>query len=124
LDQGTLISAKEILRLGNHKKVKVRNTDGASPKAPFRYPNLLISVSILPSDVGRYFHSFPLASEIRDYFYFFYNGAWSEFKQWILFSLHIETCHLIDDWGAFGRSYEETMNKLLVIEHLLKSVGF
>eukprot|EP01042_Synura_sphagnicola_P012491 gene12491-15892_t len=82
-DQASLDAASTALVAGGSSKVKCRLTldptatglNDSTPDAPFRYPSLHDMLNLVRrgsylalTDVGRYFHTFPLAVEIRRWF--------------------------------------------------------
>ena len=96
------------------------------------------------TDIGRYFHTFPLAVESRRFFRIrhkgrdltyarcpfgyklcpYYCSTWSaEFKLWFR-ALGIETAHMVDDWVTVGSSLDEARSKLKSMEDLLLQTGF
>lgn len=159
VDQNTMDSATAALVSRGSSKVKCRLTldptatgvNDASPDAPFRYPSFhdmldLVSPNCFMAltDIGRYFHTFPLALESRPYFQIeykrqtyhyarcpfgyklcpYYCSAWSaEFKQWFR-AEGIDTAHMVDDWLTTGHSHQQALAKLRTMEALLVDTGF
>ena len=158
-DQDSMDKASDaLLRLGS-SKIKCRMTldpsatgvNNASPDAPFRYPSVHDMLDLVSkdcflalTDIARYFHSFPLSIESRQFFMVEYQGqryqytrcpfgyklcpyycsSWSaEIKLW-LSAAGITTAHMVDDWLTTASSREEAATLLAKIEELLTSVGF
>lgn len=159
VDQASMdLATDRLLRLGS-TKVKCRLTldpsatgvNNASPDAPFRYPSIHDMIDLLShncfmalTDIGRYFHTFPLSPEIRSVFRIRYQGVlyeyarcpfgyklcpyycstWSaEFKCWFN-AIGIRTAHMVDDWMTVGKSEKEAKDNLTRMEQLLIETGF
>lgn len=158
-DQASMDAASTALLALGSTKVKCRLTldptatglNDATDDAPFRYPSLhdmldLVrpGCSLALTDIGRYFHTFPLALESRPWFRVsyadtlyeyarcpfgyktcpYYCSAWSaEIKLWLQ-AIGITTAHLMDDWLAVAPTNEEAADLLRRIEDLLVSAGF
>jgi hypothetical protein len=157
-DQWTMNEANRKLLIINQSKIKARITtdftasgiNRASYSPAFQYPSLLDGIQMLfrgcymgKTDITRYFHSFPLASESRwlcevrfqghAYQYGrcpfgyttcpYYCSTWSaEFKLWLA-NRGIETAHLMDDWLVVDHSYPTLLNKLEVVHHFFADIG-
>ena len=159
VDQPSLSSANHSLLSQGHPKVKVRiTTDCSAPgtnratfSPPFSYPSLQDGIKIIKrnsylgkTDIGRYFHSFPLSFSIRHLFRIFFCGmlymyacccfgftlcpyycsTWSaEIRRWML--KHVGNCaHMVDDWLFVGMTYDETHHLLSLAANILTTVGF
>jgi hypothetical protein len=158
-DQASMDTASAALLALGSNKVKCRLTldpsatglNDATADAPFRYPSLHDMLDMVRpgfalalTDIGRYFHTFPLARESRPWFRVSYAGTlyeyarcpfgyktcpyycstWSaEIKLWLQAS-GIPTAHLMDDWLAVAPTEPLATDLLGRIEDLLVSAGF
>jgi hypothetical protein len=132
-NQPSLSRASDLLVAAGYPKVKCRLTtdltatgiNAASYSPPFRYPSLGDVLRVVrrdgfltTGDVSRYFHSFPLALEARQYWTVewgniiwayarccfghtacpYYASTWSaEFRQWAL-AIGLDPAFMMDDW--------------------------
>ena len=158
-DQSSMDAASAALLAIGSSKVKCRMTldptatglNDATPDAPFRYPSLADFIDLVRpnsylalTDIGRYFHSFPLALDARPWFRVSYNdtifeyarcpfgfkscpffcSAWSaEIKLWFAAD-GITTAHLMDDWLTVAQSHTDASRVLTRMEDTLRSAGF
>ena len=95
-------------------------------------------------DVSRYFHSFPLASESRNWFTLVWLGLYyvysslpfgltscpyftsaftAEFSLWFL-ALGITAAFLVDDWLVAAPTLSEAKTKISTIAKVFKAIGF
>ena len=159
VDQSSLTKASDILVSKRQPKIKARITtdptstgiNQAAYSPAFSYPSLSDGLMLLyrccwlaKADIGRYFHSFPLAVECRDLFQVWYREQlWhyarcffgftacpyycstfsAEIKAWLEF-LGVETAHMMDDFLLAGDSLEEAQKKMEVLIEVLESIGF
>lgn len=161
-DQASLTAATLQLTSMGQPKIKSRITtdvsatgiNNAAYSPPFMYPSLQDGLRLIrrggylgKADIGRYFHSFPLAYEARKYFNVefelqgcrqwtyvrcpfgfspcpMYASTWSaEIKLWFA-SNGIETAHLMDDWLVAADGESEVKAKLDKLSQILISCGF
>lgn len=158
-DQESMSSASSKLIAMAEPKIKCRITldptatgiNRATLDVPFRYPSISDFIAIVRkdailglTDIGRYFHSFPLAAESRDllsveyqgqpYHYArcafgyrlcpYYCSTWSaEFKTWFR-HLGIPTAHMVDDWLTVASTDPLTRQQIQRIEAIFKDIGF
>ncbi len=158
-DQASLTRASEFLVSKGHPKIKARiitdptstGINSAAYSPAFSYPSLADGLQLLyrscwlaKADIGRYFHSFPLALECRDLFQVYYREQlWhyarcffgytacpyycstfsAEIKAWLK-SVGVETAHMMDDFLLAGGTLEEAHKKMEVLISVLESAGF
>lgn len=158
-DQSSLSTASQSLISMGLPKIKSRiitdvtatGINGAAYSPPFRYPSFQDGLRLISkgcfmgkTDVGRYFHSFPLATLVRALFLLglagqlysyarcffgftscpYYASTWSaEFRQWIL-PLVPNTTHMMDDWLTAGDTLSAAEANIAIIENLFRSIGF
>jgi hypothetical protein len=158
-DQSTLSQASNTLISMGFPKIKSRiitdvtatGINGAAYSPPFRYPSFHDGLRLISkncymgkTDVGRYFHSFPLALLVRSLFLIslfgrlyayarcffgftscpYYASTWSaEFRQWIL-PLVPNTVHMMDDWLTTGPTLPSVEANINMVEDMFRAVGF
>ena len=158
-DQLTLSQASNTLISMGFPKIKSRiitdvtatGINAAAYSPPFRYPSFHDGLRLISkgcymgkTDVGRYFHSFPLALLVRSLFLIclfgklyayarcffgftscpYYASTWSaEFRQWIL-PLVPNTVHMMDDWLTVGSTLSEAQANIAIIENMFRAIGF
>lgn len=160
IDQKTMSAASTELIAMGEPKIKCRITldptatgiNRATLDLPFRYPSIADFIAIVSkdavlglTDIGRYFHSFPLAMESRDYlsvehnhqlYHYarcafgyrlcpYYCSAWSaEFRTWFQ-HLGIPTAHImVDDWLTVAPTDGLSQAQIDRIERIFQDIGF
>ena len=158
-DQASLTLASNTLLEKGYNKIKTRITtdmtangvNNASLCPPFSYPSFHDGINIIErgcylgkTDVGRYFHSFPLALDIRSLFRVVYAGilycyarlafgfspcpyycsTWSaEYRRWIT-KLVGPCTHMMDDWLTIGKTLSEVMDRVSLLASIFVAIGF
>lgn len=159
VDQASLTQASDLLVSKGHPKIKARvitdvtatGINRAAYSPPFSYPGLADGLQLVErncvlgkADIGRYFHSFPLALSCRDLFQLFYREQlWhyarcffgftacpyycstfsAEIKRWLEYR-GVDTSHMMDDFLLAGDTLKEAQRKMAILISVLESVGF
>ncbi len=160
VDEASLLAgSRELVRRG-FPKIKVRITidcsgsglNGAAYSPTFTMPGFAEALRrvyrdcfMSKGDVARYFHSFPISKEFRDflvvefaegvYFNYMmvpmgftaspnYASTWSaEFRQWML-AEGLDPAFLMDDWFLTGATDDEARGRMRRLYELMVRAGF
>jgi hypothetical protein len=158
-EESLLAASRELVRRG-FPKIKVRITidcsgsglNGAAYSPSFTMPGFHEALRrVFPGcfmskgDVARYFHSFPISKEFRNFLvvefadgiYYnyqmvpmgftaspYYASTWSaEFRQWML-ARGLDPAFLMDDWFLTGTTEEEARSRMRRLYELMQEAGF